>query len=113
MALINCPACSKKISGVTPICPQCGFQRGEATEEQLQEYQRRRLRDRVYHLRMTSYAVMTLFVAAFGWYWWESSGFQRQPTAGPLSLLALGALAYVINRFLLFRARRALRNITR
>lgn len=113
MALINCPACNKRISDVIPLCPHCGFQRREVSEEQMQEFQRRRMRDRVYHLRMASYAVMTVFVAAFGWYWWESSGFLRQPSVGPVSLLAVGAVAYLVNRFLLFRARKALRDFGR
>lgn len=113
MALIDCPACNKRISNLATLCPHCGFQRGEVSEDQLREFQRRRLRDRVYHLRMASYAVMSLFLAAFGWYWWESSGFQRQPSGGPVSLVVMGAIAYLVNRFLLFRARRALRAATR
>ena len=75
MALINCPSCRKRISNVLNICPHCGFALGEVTEDQIREFERRKQRDRVYHLKMTSYAVMTLFVAAFGWYWWESAGF--------------------------------------
>lgn len=69
------------------------------------------MRDQIYHLKMTSYAVMTLFLAAFGWYWWESSDFQRQPSMGPLALLAAGALAYLVIRYLLFRARRRMRDL--
>jgi hypothetical protein len=111
MALINCSSCGKKISSLAPLCPHCGFQRGEVSEEQLHELQRRRLRDHIYHLKMTSYAVMTLFLAAFGWYWWESRDFQQQASAGPLALLAVGALAYLVIRYLLFRARRRMRQL--
>ena len=109
MALINCPSCNKTISSISPLCPHCGFQRGEVNEEQLQEFRRRSLRDHIYHLKMASYAVMTLFLAAFGWYWWESREFQQQPSTGPLALLAVGALAYLVIRYLLFRARRRAR----
>jgi hypothetical protein len=111
MAIIQCPNCSKKISSVSSLCPHCGFQRGDVDEEQLQEFKRRKLRDHLYHLKMTSYLVMTLFLAAFGWYWWESSDFQRQPSAGPVALLAIGALAYLVIRYLLFRAKRQLRQL--
>jgi polyferredoxin len=93
------------------MCPHCGFHRGDVNAEHLQELQRRKLRDRIYHLKMTSYAVMTLFLAAFGWYWWESADFQAQPSLGPLALLAIGAIAYLINRYLLFRARRQMRQL--
>jgi polyferredoxin len=111
MALITCPGCGKRISNVTQMCPHCGFHRGKLSEEDLTEMQRRRLRDRVYHLKMASYAIMTLILAAFGWYWWESSSFQNRPSVGPMSLLAIGALAYLVNRFLLFRARRQMRQL--
>lgn len=111
MALIDCPECGERVSNVTRMCPHCGFHRGEVDEEQLQELQRRKLRDRIYHLKMASYAVMTLFLAAFGWYWWESGDFQQQPSAGPLALIVIGAVAYLVNRFLLFRARREMRRL--
>lgn len=111
MALIDCPGCGKRVSDVTQMCPHCGLHRGEASDEQLQEFQRRRLRDRLYHLKMASYAVMTLFLAAFGWYWWESSGFQQRPSLGPMALVTVGAIAYLINRVLLFRARRAMQQL--
>ena len=111
MALIDCPGCGKRVSNVTRMCPHCGFHRGEVDEDQLQELQRRRLRDRLYHLKMASYAVMSLFLAAFGWYWWESGQFQRPPSPGPMALIILAALAYLVNRYLLFRARRQMRQL--
>ena len=111
MALIDCPGCGKRVSDVTRICPHCGLHRGEVSDEQMHEFQRRRLRDRVYHLKMASYAIMTLFLAAFGWYWWESGDFQQAPSAGPLGLIVLAATAYLVNRFLLFRARRQMRRL--
>lgn len=109
MALINCPACGKRISDVTSMCPHCGLHRGNVSEEQLREFSRRRLRNRIYRLKMTTYAVMTLFVLAFAWYWWESGEFQRPPTAGPLALLTLGALGYLAIRVFLFRAKREMK----
>ena len=111
MAIINCPSCNKKISDVTTMCPNCGFKRGDVSEEQMLEFRRRKLRDHVYHLNMTSYVVLTLFLAAFGWYWWETSGFQEQSPRGPVLLLALGTVAYVLIRVLLFMTRRQLRQI--
>ncbi len=111
MGLITCPSCRKKISDVTAMCPLWGFRRGPANEEQLQELERRRLRDRIYHLKMTSFAVIALFLAAFGWYWWESSGFRLPPTAGPVALMIAVAVGYLVIRFLLYRARRQLRSL--
>ncbi len=109
MAIINCPGCGKRTSEILSLCPHCGFDRGQVDEERQLELRRRILRDRVYHLKMTSYAVITVFLAAFGWYWWDTSGYQQQSSYGPIILLALGTVAYLAIRVLLFRARKQLK----
>lgn len=114
MALINCPGCGQRISDVISMCPNCGYVRGdEVDDERVLEFRRRQLRDHVYHLNMISYVVITVFVAAFGWYWWDTSGFQQRSSYGPILLLAFGTVAYVVIRVLLFRAKRALRQLGR
>jgi hypothetical protein len=105
MSIIACPECGKKISSRAPICSFCGFQLGEASEEDLEIFRARRLRDRIYRLNMSSYAAITLFVGGFGWYWWASRGFVEPPTMGPFILMAVAALGYLVVRVLLFRAR--------
>lgn len=109
--IVKCPNCKQQISSQMTLCPHCGFERGEVTEDQLQEYQRRKLRDRVYHLKMASYGVITVFLAAFGWYWWQTAGFQQKAATGPVLLLALGTIAYVVIRVMLFIARKKLKNL--
>ena len=94
MAIINCAGCGKRISSISPICPHCGFQRGDASDEQLEEFTRRKLRDRIYHLKMISYVVMTVVVAAFGWYWLDTGGFQHRSGMGPLILFGIGAAVW-------------------
>jgi len=114
MAIINCPNCNRKITEISSRCPHCGFDRaGKDADERQAELRRRALRDRVYHLKMVSYLVITLFLAAFGWYWWDSGGFQGAPSSGPVYLLAVGTLAYLVIRVLLFQARRQLRQAGR
>lgn len=105
MAIITCPECGKKISSRAPICSYCGFQMGEVSEEQLAVFRARKLRDRIYHLNMISYAVISAFVSAFGWYWWDSGGFEHQSSAGPFILMGFAAVAYLLVRVLLFRNR--------
>lgn len=78
---------------------------GEVSSEELAIYQARKLRDRVYHLNMISYAVITVFVAGFGWYWWDSAGFSQASSAGPFALMGVAAIAYLVVRGFLFRAR--------
>jgi hypothetical protein len=105
MSIIACPECGKNISSRAAICSHCGLQLGEVTEQDLAVFKARQLRDRIYHLNMISYAVITLFLGGFGWYWWDSGGFTRPPTAGPLVLMGLAGMAYVVVRALLFRSR--------
>ena len=105
MAIIACPECGKKISSHAPICTHCGFQIGDVSEEQLEIFRGRKLRDKIYHLNMTSYVVITVFVAAFAWYWWNSGGFEHPSSAGPFILMGLAAVAYLFVRVLLFRDR--------
>jgi len=105
MSIIACPECGKKVSSRAAICSHCGFHLGEASEEDLEIFRARKLRDRIYRLNMSSYAAITLFLAGFGWYWWASRGFVEPPTAGPFILMGVAALAYLVVRVLLFRAR--------
>jgi hypothetical protein len=113
MAIINCPGCNRKTSEISSRCPHCGFDRDTPDNDRLMELQRRRLRDRIYHLNMTSYAVITLFLAAFGWYWWDTGGFQHRSGTGPLILLGIAALGYLVIRMLLFAARKQMRRARR
>jgi membrane-associated phospholipid phosphatase len=54
---------------------------------------------------MISYAVITVFVAAFGWYWLDSKGFSEPSSTGPFILMGLAAMAYLVVRWSLFRSR--------
>ena len=91
------------------LCPFCGFQRGEVAEQELKEFRRRKLRDRVYHLKMASYAALTLLVASFAWYLVDTSGFQQRASMGPYALFTIGAAVYLVIRVYLYRSRVALK----
>ena len=71
------------------------------------------VRERIYRLNMISYAVITVFVAAFGWYWWSTSGFQQPSAAGPFYLMGVSALAYLVVRGFLFQARKRQKELKR
>jgi len=105
MAIINCPECGKKMSSRAVICLSCGFTNGEVTQEQLEVIQFRRLREKIYQISMISYAVMTVFIMGFGWYWWESGGFQYRSSSGPFIVMACAAMAYLAVRIALFSYR--------
>lgn len=113
MAIVKCPRCDNKISSQITTCPNCGFQRGEVDEDELREFRRRELRDRVYYLKMASYAVLTLLLAAFVWYWFETESFRYRSSMGPYVLFVISATAYIVIRVLLFKFNLALRKIRR
>jgi len=113
MAIVACPNCAKKISSHAVICSWCGFELGEVSEQDMEVYRARRLRERRYRLNMASYAILTFLLAGFGWYWWDSRGFTEPPTGGPLILMVLAAVAYVVVRGLLLRNRSRLRALRR
>lgn len=105
MSIISCPQCNRNISSRARICNFCGFHLGEVTEEDLMVFRARQLRDRIYRLNMISYAVITVFIAGFCWYWWESRGFSQMSSAGPFVLMGLAAVAYLVVRAFLFSNR--------
>ncbi len=111
MAIVNCPKCDKNLSSLTMLCPYCGFQRGEVEEEELKKLRRRKLRDRIYRLKMTSYAALTMLLVAFGWYMADTSGFQHRASIGPYALFTIGAASYLIIRVYLFMSKAALKKV--
>lgn len=111
MAIISCPGCNKNISSHSNLCPFCGFQRGEVTEDQLKELRRRQLRDRIYRLKMSSYAALLMLIVAFGWLLMETSNFQNMPTNGPYILFGTGAVCYLVIRAYLYKFKVALRKL--
>lgn len=93
------------------LCPHCGFQRGEVAEEQLTEFRRRKLRDRIYHLKMASYVALTALIAAFGWYLTETAGLQFRSPMGPYLLAMTGAVCYMVIRIYLYKSKTALKKL--
>jgi len=111
VVIISCPRCNKDIPSRTMLCPYCGFQRGEVNEEQLKEFQRRKLRDRIYHLKMSSYAALALLIAASGWFLVDTENLQHMSTIGPFLLFSVGSLCYVVIRIYLYKSKAALKKL--
>jgi hypothetical protein len=114
VSIVTCPQCGKRKSGLAPICDHCGFETGEAGEEDLRRFRKRKLREQIYRLNMASYAVMATAILAFAWYFVASGGFQMPPgTNGPFYLMGIAAIGYLVVRVLLFRARKQKKSIRR
>ncbi len=84
-----------------------------ASDEELHVLHVRRARDRVYRLNMASYAVITMFLAAFGWYWWITAGFRHPSPPGPFILMGITGVAYLAVRIMAFVARAQFRKLQR
>jgi hypothetical protein len=111
MAIVSCPGCEKHISSHTKVCPYCDFRRDAVAEERLRELSRRKLRDRVYHLKMASYAALVLLIAAFGWYLVESPDLQGKPSIGSYVLFTVGTVCYLLIRINLHKFKAALKKL--
>lgn len=107
MPIVPCPKCGNRVSSNAAICSNCGYERGEASDADRQKFQRRQLREYIYHLRMASYGVMAVVLLAFAWVWVATGGLQvRAGNNGPYYLMVGCAIAYLVVRALMFRARR-------
>ena len=111
MAIVTCPGCEKPISSHTTVCPYCDFRRDEVAEERQRELRRRELRDRIYHLKMGSYAALTLLIAAFGWYLAVSPDLRGKPPVGSYVLFAFGTVCYLFIRVYLHKFKTALKKL--
>ena len=105
MSFISCPQCGKRTSSLAPLCPHCGFKRGETSEEQELAERLRLARKRVYRLSIASYVIITCFVVAFAWYWWSTAGFQQPAERGPFILMGIAGVAYLVARGFLYYAK--------
>lgn len=95
------------------MCPHCGYQRGAVNDEQMLQFRERKARAYIYRLSMVSYVALTILLAAFGWYWWETGGLQKPASEGPLFLMVVGASIYLAVRVLLFIARSRFKELRR
>lgn len=113
MAIVSCPACEKNISSHTLVCPYCDFRRDAVAEERHRELRRRDLRDRIYHLKMASYAALALLIAALGWYLAESPDLKGKPPVGSYVLFTVGTVCYLLVRVYLHKFKAALKKLGR
>ena len=114
MTIVSCPQCNRRISSLAPICDNCGYAPEEAGEEDVQRFRERRLRTRIYRLNMATYGVMATVFLAFAWHWAATGGFEAPAsTRGPLFLMMVSGVVYLVVRVLLYRARAQRREIWR
>lgn len=110
--LALCSACDQDVPSKADVCPNCGLKLDEPNETRIIEQRRRKLRDNIYHYRMSSYLALALLIAAFGWFLVGSGNLTAPPSSGPYILFAIGAVIYLVIRVLLFKCKFALRKLS-
>lgn len=98
MALIDCPACNKKISDKAKTCQHCGFAVGNASEEDIVRKQQMQRFNKKQSIQNQSMLAMLLFVSGFGlWYWGGAQPTDMQQNLA-VGCSVVGFIWYLINR---------------
>lgn len=113
MVLALCPACDENIPAKAEVCSACGLEFEEADAARIIELRRRKLRNSIYHYRMSSYLALAILLAAFGWFLVASDNLMKQPSNGPYILFSIGAVIYLVIRVFLFKCKVSLRKLHR
>ena len=101
MSLTKCLNCNRRISDKSTTCEHCGFTGLTSDPERMAELKRRIYREKRYRLTMRSYIALTIFTIGILWYWVESEGFAGPPAKGPLLVLVIGTIGYLVIRTLM------------
>lgn len=98
MALIDCPACNKKISDKSTVCPHCNYAIGDASAEDILRKQSLNKFKKLHSIQNQSMLAMLMFVAGFGFMYW--GGTQPGDLQHNLAILAsiVGFVWYLVNR---------------
>lgn len=96
MAIIRCPACSRRISSVAKACPHCHEPVGEIEPEARRALAYRRWRTQLYRARNMTYLSMALVVAGALVWWVAPPQGLVPPISTPAAvLLGLGIIGYL------------------
>lgn len=98
MALIECPACSKRMSSKADACPHCDFKLAGVSGEQREREWQQVLQRKRERLMSQSMLALLMAIAAFTYF------FMQQPEPGSWQLhlanggMLVGLVWFVINR---------------
>jgi hypothetical protein len=98
MALVDCPACGKKISDKAAACPHCNFAISQASPEDIARKNSLNLYLKKQKIQNQSMLAMLLFVGGFGFMYWGG------PVPGELQfnlafgVAVIGFVWYTVNR---------------
>ena len=98
MALIDCPACGKKISDKAEVCQHCGFGVKDASADDVLRKQQMQRFKKMASLQNQSMLAMLLFILGFGFmYWGDVRPGDTQHNIA-IGTCIIGFVWYVVNR---------------
>jgi len=96
MAIIRCPACSRRISSIAKACPHCHEPVGTLDREERYELARRRWRSQLYRARNLTYLAMGMVVVGALVWWMTPPQGLAPPISTPAALLlGVGIVVYL------------------
>ena len=94
MALIECPACNKRISSVAKVCQQCGAK----LDGDLESLQRINYIKRSQSIMNQSFVAMTLFITGMFLWFWGGEPAQGTRAIAAIVCFVTGFLGYLFCR---------------
>jgi len=98
MALVDCPACGKKISDKAATCQHCNFAIGHADPDDLARKSALNLYLKKQKIQNQSMLAMLLFVGGFGFMYWGNTTAQDLQFKFAFAGAAIGFVWYIVNR---------------
>ena len=98
MALVDCPACGKKISDKAAACQHCNFAIGQADAEDIARKNALQLYLKKQKIQNQSMLAMLLFVGGFGFMYWGGVTTEDVQFKLAFAVAALGFVWYIVNR---------------
>lgn len=106
MAVINCPACNKKISDKAKICSHCSFEMGEMNEDSLKRIKMEQKIKKQNTLMNHSFIAMLLFCGGFLMLFWQNAQPGSWQYIASVSSSVLGFVLYLVTRIRIILVKR-------
>lgn len=98
MAVINCPACSKKISDKSKTCTHCGIEVQGADHEKLASIKIEQRIKTQQSLMNQSFIALLLFCSGFLYLFWQNAQPGTVEYIAAITCTIIGFCWYIINR---------------
>lgn len=111
MAVINCPACNKKVSDKAANCPHCNIEIANVTGDRLAHIKKVNRIQKSQTLLNHSFIAMLLFCSGFlGLFWYDNQAGSWQYLLS-VTACTLGFFGYIITRIRLIMHKRSSKDV--